>query len=102
MDAVAVDFETANEKKSSACAIGVAWLKLGSIIRTESFLIKPPEEKFSHFNEKIHGITNFDVVNAEKFDVIWLAEISSPKAGKTLSIPSRKLMMRYLRGSLLY
>ena len=38
-------------------------------------LDKPPVEKFSHFNEKIHGITNFDVVNAEKFDVILNMEV---------------------------
>lgn len=48
-DFVAIDFETANEKRSSPCALGIAVSKNGEIIQTNHWLIKPHKD-FSWFN----------------------------------------------------
>ncbi|GLS42940.1 3'-5' exonuclease [Methylobacterium brachythecii] len=61
MDAIAIDFETANERRDSACAVGVAWIEDGRVVRRETRLIRPPELRFSPGNIRIHGILPADV-----------------------------------------
>ena len=61
MRAVAIDFETANERRDSACAVGLAWIEAGRIVQRESRLIRPPELRFSPGNIRIHGILPADV-----------------------------------------
>ena len=53
---LAIDFETANASRSSACSIGYALIENGEIIKNEEVLINP-EEYFDPFNISIHGIT---------------------------------------------
>ncbi|MBI1291721.1 hypothetical protein GC173_10830 [bacterium] len=55
-DFVAIDFETANSKPNSACAIGLTIVS-GSDFETHHFLIRPPVMSFSTRNIAIHGIT---------------------------------------------
>jgi len=52
----AIDFETANEQRSSACAIGIVCIEDGLITEQEYHLIKPPGLHFNPFNIAIHGI----------------------------------------------
>ena len=47
MDFVAIDFETANEKRNSACSIGLTVVKDNKIVEEKYFLIKPCEMRFS-------------------------------------------------------
>ena len=47
MTVVALDFETANERRDSACAIGLAWIEGGRVVRRASRLIRPPELRFA-------------------------------------------------------
>lgn len=61
MDAIAIDFETANERRDSACAVGLAWIEDGRVVRRETRLIRPPELRFSPGNIRIHGILPADV-----------------------------------------
>ena len=42
LDFVAVDFETANGKRESACAVGVAVVRNGRVQSSDSWLVKPP------------------------------------------------------------
>ena len=42
----AFDFETANYKRSSACAIGLVKVENGVIVEEKSFLIKPQPNYF--------------------------------------------------------
>jgi DNA polymerase III subunit epsilon len=42
MSWVAIDFETANETRASACALGVAIVEAGEVIDRASWLIRPP------------------------------------------------------------
>ena len=72
-DYVAIDFETANEKRSSACAIGLAVVKNNEIVHKNSWLIRPPKNRFSLFNISIHGIEPDDVRDAPEFKDLWPA-----------------------------
>ena len=52
---IAIDFETANPKRVSACALGIAIVSNGSIVESKGYLIKPVGGHAS-FQSKIHGI----------------------------------------------
>ncbi len=67
MDYIAIDFETANEKRSSPCAIGLAWIRDGAVVRVEERLIRPRDKRFSAINSSIHGISAEDVEGAPEF-----------------------------------
>jgi DNA polymerase-3 subunit epsilon len=71
MDWIAIDFETANENRNSACALGLAYVHNRKIIKSESILIRPPELYFNPFNTSIHGITEQDVADKPTFAELW-------------------------------
>ena len=52
---VAIDFETANPKRVSACAIGFAYVSNGEIVESKGYLVKPIGGH-APFQSKIHGI----------------------------------------------
>ena len=62
---VALDFETANRFRHSACAISIVTVKSGNISDVYTRLIRPPELRFEF--SYIHGITAADVINAPSF-----------------------------------
>ncbi|WP_286953111.1 exonuclease domain-containing protein [Aminobacterium colombiense] len=68
-----MDFETANEKRCSPCALGIAIVENGEITETKSWLIKPPKDYyyFNPFNVRIHGIQKRNVKNKPEFNQIW-------------------------------
>lgn len=68
---LAIDFETANYKRDSACAVGLALVENNAIIERGSFLIKPPSKWFMFTD--IHGITWKDVENEPDFGELWPA-----------------------------
>lgn len=70
MRAIAIDFETANEQRSSPCSIGLAWIEDGAVIRVEERLIRPKDMRFSRFNIAVHGIRPRDVEDAAEFPEI--------------------------------
>ena len=67
---VALDFETANERYYSACALGIVVFENLKPKQRFSYLIKPPT-KFKPENVAIHGITADAVKDAPSFDKIW-------------------------------
>jgi DNA polymerase-3 subunit epsilon len=71
MNFVAIDFETANEKRSSPCAIGIAAFIDGKCVESFSRLIRPPDCRFNPFNTAIHGISENDVKDQPEFCDIW-------------------------------
>jgi DNA polymerase-3 subunit epsilon len=70
-DFIAIDFETANEKRSSACSIGLTVVRDGEIVDSFSRLIRPPELRFSRWNSNIHGLKEEDVKDAPTLDQVW-------------------------------
>ncbi len=71
MNFVAIDFETANEKRNSACSLGIAVVKNNKIVEEKYWLIKPYEMRFEPMNIWIHGITENDVINEPQMDALW-------------------------------
>lgn len=71
MNFVAFDFETANSKRSSACALGIAVVQDNKVVERKSWLIKPKDLYFDWYNVSIHKITAEDVKNENEFNEIW-------------------------------
>lgn len=81
MKFTAIDFETANSSRSSACAVGLTIVDNGNVVGSIYKLIRPEPLYFSPFNVSIHGITENDVAHAPSFYELWpelLANISGP------------------------
>lgn len=71
-DFIAIDFETANEQRISACALGVVYIKNDTIVNEEYYYLKPPQgQDFKQRYIDIHGITPEDVEDYETFDYYW-------------------------------
>ncbi len=66
---IAIDFETADYKADSACAIGMARIENMQIVETFEALIRPPREYFVF--TYIHGITWEDVKYEKSFAEVW-------------------------------
>jgi DNA polymerase-3 subunit epsilon len=59
LDFVAIDFETANRQRASACQVGLALVRGGRIVESQGWYIVPPTgaDDFDPMNIRIHGIT---------------------------------------------
>lgn len=70
----AIDFETANRSRSSACSVGLVRVVDGKIVGTARSLIRPAGEydRFEATNVRIHGITADQVVGAPTWDQLLL------------------------------
>lgn len=66
----AIDFETANPKRGSVCAVGMAKFRDGQLIDQFYQLIDPPPgfQEFSHWNVRVHGINAQQVVGMPTWD----------------------------------
>lgn len=69
MDFVALDFETANSRRNSACEIGLAKFVNGQVVDELSSLIF--QEQFDQFNESLHGINRKMVQGAPILSDFW-------------------------------
>lgn len=67
----AIDFETANYRQDSACALGVVLVEGGRIVGRFHELIRPPSSWFAFTH--IHGLTWDDVCQAPDFGQVWSA-----------------------------
>ena len=68
-DFVAIDFETADCRRDSACAIGLVRVHAGRIAQREYRLIRPPRRTFRF--SYLHGISWEDVREEADFGGIW-------------------------------
>ena len=66
---VAIDFETANHRRDSACAVGLAAGCNGRIVASRTYAIRPPTPQFSFTG--IHGVRWEDVRDAPTFGDLW-------------------------------
>lgn len=65
----AIDFETADNGRDSACAIGVVRFERGRMVDRKVRLIRPPRQTFRF--TRIHGITWEHVANEPAFAKVW-------------------------------
>ncbi|MBD2098579.1 3'-5' exonuclease [Trichocoleus sp. FACHB-591] len=66
---VAIDFETADRGRGSACAVGLIRVENHQIVQRLHFLIRPPRRRFEFSH--IHGITWPDVAQQPTFGELW-------------------------------
>lgn len=70
-DFVAIDFETANFKRSSICSVGVVIVQDGQIKDSFYDLVRPNPNYFMQQTIDIHGLTKIDTDGAQKFPEVW-------------------------------
>jgi DNA polymerase-3 subunit epsilon len=67
----AIDFETAQGKRSSICQVGIVKVVDGEIVETYDQLIRPPDNYYFYRNTEIHGITSYDTLHKPSFSELW-------------------------------
>ena len=71
MDFTSIDFETARGKRWSICQVGIVRVENGKIINKISRLVRPPNNEYSEWNTRVHGITPTDTIDSPTFLEIW-------------------------------
>lgn len=67
----AIDFETANECRSSVCSVGVVIVRNGRIVDSFYSLIHPEPEYYKWFCQQAHGLSEMDTYDAPVFPYVW-------------------------------
>ena len=67
----AIDFETANNERSSVCSVGVVVYKNGKKVDEFYSLIKPEPEYYNYWCSQVHGLSLEDTENAPLFPEVW-------------------------------
>lgn len=70
-DFAAIDFETANNERTSVCSVGVVVYRDGRKVDEFYSLIKPEPEYYTYWCSKVHGLTAEDTMNAPIFPEVW-------------------------------
>lgn len=68
---VALDFETANNHRSSICSVGMVFIENGLVVDKYYELIKPVPNFYNYWNTKVHGLVFNDTEYAEEFSELW-------------------------------
>lgn len=73
----AIDFETANGRRSSICSVGLVVVCDGEIVSRVHRLVHPtPNYYYRYFTEHIHGICEADTHDAPLFPEVWEGEVA--------------------------
>jgi DNA polymerase-3 subunit epsilon len=83
LDFAAIDFETANECRSSVCSVGIVIVRDGAVVETFYRLIRPAPDYYLTFNTQIHGLSAADTDGAPRFPDVW-QELAPRIEGLTL------------------
>ena len=67
----AIDFETANNERTSVCSVGVVIVRDGEIVDSFYSLIQPEPNYFNYWCTQVHGITRHDTESAPVFPEVW-------------------------------
>jgi DNA polymerase-3 subunit epsilon len=76
---IAIDFETSNYKRTSICSVGMVFVENKQIVDKHYALIKPKPNFYIPEFVDIHGITYWDTLKKDTFDVFWKSIL--PKIG---------------------
>lgn len=68
---VALDFETADAQRDSACSLAVVRVEQGALVEARSFLIRPERPPGAIPHEWLHGISWSMVRRAPRFGAVW-------------------------------
>lgn len=70
-DFAAIDFETANNERTSVCSVGVVIVRDGEIADSFYSLIQPEPNYYNYWCTQVHGITRYDTESAPVFPEVW-------------------------------
>ncbi len=70
-DFAAIDFETANNERSSVCSVGVVIVCDGEITDTFYSLIQPEPNYYNYWCQQVHGLCCADTDDAPVFPKVW-------------------------------
>ena len=70
-DFAAIDFETANNERSSVCSVGVVIVRRGEVVDSFYSLIKPEPEYYNYWCSQVHGLCASDTDSAPVFPEVW-------------------------------
>jgi DNA polymerase III subunit epsilon len=71
MDFTAIDFETANSERHSACQLAAVKVRDGQIVDRQCWWIRPRPFYFSRMNIQVHGIQPERVAEEPEFGQCW-------------------------------
>lgn len=67
----AIDFETANNERSSVCSVGIVIVRDGEITHRHYALIRPEPNYYTVWTTNVHGMTRKDTDDARTFPEVW-------------------------------
>ena len=70
-DFVAIDFETANGRRSSVCSVGIVVVRGGEIVDKFYSLIQPTPNYYTYWTTEVHGLTRQDTDGQPTFPEVW-------------------------------
>lgn len=70
-DSAAIDFETANECRTSVCSVGVVVVRDCEIAEMFYSLIRPAPNYYRRFCCEVHGLCDDDTRDAPVFPDVW-------------------------------
>ena len=70
-DFAAIDFETANNQRSSVCSVGIVIVRNGEIVDTFYSLIQPEPNYYNYWCSQVHGLSQEDTEEAPVFPKVW-------------------------------
>jgi DNA polymerase-3 subunit epsilon len=77
LDFTAVDFEIANSRRGSVCAVGLVRVRDGHVVGKSGGLIRPPQGlgEFDEYHTSVHGITAQMVASAPTWRTVaaWIS-----------------------------
>ena len=70
-DFAAIDFETANNQRSSVCSVGIVIVRNGEIVDSFYSLIQPEPNYYNYWCSQVHGLSRQDTDEAPVFPEVW-------------------------------
>lgn len=71
LDFAAIDFETANGRRSSVCSVGIVVVRGGEIVDKFYSLIHPTPNFYTQWTTAVHGLTRRDTDGQPTFPDVW-------------------------------
>ena len=71
LDFAAIDFETANNERSSVCSVGVVIVRNGELVDSFYSLIQPEPNYYNYWCQQVHGLGHEDTDDAPVFPDVW-------------------------------
>ena len=70
-DFAAIDFETANNERSSVCSVGLVVVREGEVCDKFYSLIQPEPNYYNYWCSRVHGLRREDTEEAQVFPFVW-------------------------------